>query len=268
MMRQGWEAEGIDVSKPSLARIYDYLLGGSHNFAVDRASAREMVAVMPDIRLVAQANRAFLHRAVRFMVDQGVRQFLDIGSGVPTVGNVHDIAQRAAPQARVVYVDIDPVAVAHSEQILVGNAQATIIEEDLRRPEDILGNPETQALIDFDEPVGLLLVAILHVIPDEDDPAGIVGRLRDELSPGSYLAIGHPTADSRTAEMEELIRLSQRSTTPGAVRMHAQISRFFAGFDLVEPGVVWAAQWRPESPEDVGDDPERSSIYVGVGRKP
>jgi SAM-dependent methyltransferase len=267
MTRPDWVPDSIDVSTPSIARGYDYLLGGSHNFAADREITQKVIAAMPDVRLQVQENRAFLHRAVRYLVDAGVRQFLDIGSGIPTVGNVHEIAQRAAPDARVVYVDIDPVAVAHSEQILAGNDRAAIIQEDLRNPQPILDHPTTQELLDFDQPVGLLLVAILHAIPDRDDPANAVTQLRTALSPGSYVAIGHGTVDSRPQEANELARLSEQTTTPLTFRTRTQIERFFDGLELIAPGLVWAPQWRPESPDDVGEHPERASNLVGVGRK-
>jgi SAM-dependent methyltransferase len=267
MGQPDWASERVDTSVPSLARAYDYALGGAHNFAVDRELFRAVEAAVPDIRLGARANRAFMHRAVRFMVDAGVRQFLDIGSGIPTVGNVHEIAQKLAPDARVVYVDIDPVAVEHSRLILAGNDRAAVIQEDLRRPRAILDHPDTRALLDLDQPVGLILAAILHVIPDQDDPHGIVALLRDALCPGSYLAISHATADSRPEEARAVERLTKQTTTPGTMRGRAEVMRFFTGFDLVEPGLVWTPLWRPDSPDDVGDHPERLSTYAGVGRK-
>jgi len=265
--RPDW-AEGVDLSMPSVARAYDYALGGAHNFAVDREFLRAFEAVVPQTRAAARANRAFLHRAVRFMVGEGIRQFLDVGSGIPTVGNVHEVAQRSAPEARVVYVDVDPVAVAHSRLILAGNTQATAIREDLRRPEAILGHPATRALLDFGRPVGLILAAVLHALQDQDDPYGIMTRLCDELCPGSYVAISHITADSSPEEQVRGIeRVANQAPTPGAQRTRAEIMRFFSGLDLVEPGVVWTSQWRPDSPKDVGDHPERLIIYAGVGRK-
>jgi hypothetical protein len=267
MERASWAPENVDIDRPSQARMYDYLLGGSHNFAVDRETARRSFEVMPDIAVQAQANRAFLHRAVRYLLDAGVRQFLDIGSGIPTLGNVHEVAQRYAPDARVVYVDLDPVAVAHSWQILDGTAGAVAIQEDLRRPDAILANPQARALLDFDQPIGLLLLAILHTIPDEGDPAGIVARLRDGLPSGSYLAVSHATHEHLPEVWLRLVELSKQTPTRLTPRGRAQVEAFFAGFELVPPGLVWAPQWHPESPEDMGDDPGRSSNYVGVGRK-
>jgi len=268
MDRPDWAPEGIDIERPSAARIYDYWLGGSHNFAIDREVARQMIAVAPETPLIMQANRAFLHRAVRFLVEQGIRQFLDIGSGIPTLGNVHEVAQKHAPDSRVVYVDIDPVAVAHSRHILAGAERTVVIQEDMRRPERILDHPDVCGLIDLDEPVGLLLVAVVHFVPDSDDPAGVIGRLRDALVPGSHLVLSHFTGDGLTPEAAQRgDELSRRTPTPATPRTRAEVQRLFAGFDLVEPGLVWSRQWRPEHPDEVGAQPERSAVYVGVGRK-
>lgn len=264
MQRPDWAPDGIDLTTPSVARVYDYWLGGAHNFKVDREFSKQMFEVMPEARQVAQANRAFLHRAVRFMIGTGIRQFLDIGSGIPTVGNVHEIAQQAAPQARVVYVDVDPVAVAHSQQLLDGNHQAAAIQQDARHPEAILDHPQTRALLDLDQPVGLLLVAVLHYLPDQDDPYQVVARLRQALYPGSYLAISHPTADGRPAQAQQVVAMSRQTATPATARTRAQVERFFSGLELVEPGLVWAPQWRPDFPDEV-EQPERSSNYAGVG---
>jgi hypothetical protein len=268
MERPDWVPEDVDIERPTIARIYDYLLGGSHNFAADRELAHQMIAVKPDLALQAQANRAFLHRAVRFLLNAGVRQFLDIGSGIPTLGNVHEIAQKAAPEARVAYADIDAVAVAHSRAILAGNDRAVAIQEDLRRPDAILAHPEVRALLDLTQPLGVLLVAILHAVSDADDPFGVVARLREVMAPGSYLVIAHSTCDARPDEVNQLGQLSRQTTSGAAApRSRAQVERFFAGFDLVDPGLVWAPQWRPDSPDDVADRPELSINYVGVGRR-
>jgi SAM-dependent methyltransferase len=217
--------------------------------------------------LAAQANRAFLRRAVRFCVGVGVRQFLDIGSGIPTVGNVHEVAQQAAPDTRVMYVDIDPVAVAHSRQILSGSDRAGVIQQDLRRPEAILNDVDVRAMLDFDRPIAVVLAAVLHFIPDVDDPYAIVARLRDALAPGSYLVVAHPARDSRPRAMAELEELSKRTTTPGTTRTRDEVERLFTGFDLVDPGVVWVPLWRPDHPEDLDEDQEWSSNLTGVGRK-
>jgi hypothetical protein len=263
--RPTWAPEGVSLDQPSPARIYDYLLGGSHNSAADREVARRVLEAMPDAVAATRANRAFLYRAVRFVVDAGVRQFLDLGSGIPTAGNVHEVAQRATPDARVVYVDVDPVAVAHSRALLADNERAAVIQADLRDPDKIL--EQARGLLDLDQPIGLLMVAILHVIPDTDDPAGLVARFRDAIAAGSYLVIGHGTADSRPEEAAKLREISRRTPTPLTHRTHEQVSRFFVGFDLVDPGLVWVPQWRPD-PEDKPDPhPERAANYGGVGRK-
>ena len=268
MDRPDWAPEGIDIERPSAARIYDYWLGGTHNFAIDREVARQMIAAAPETPLIMQANRAFLHRAVRFLVDEGVRQFLDIGSGIPTLGNVHEVAQKTAPEARVAYVDIDPVAVAHSRHILADAEHTVVIQEDLRQPEQILNHPDVRNLFDFGEPVGLLLLAVVHFLPDSDDAVGVIGRLRDALPPGSYLALSHATGDGLSPEAaQRWADLSRRTPTPATPRTRAEVQRLFAGFDLVDPGLVWSPQWRPEHPDEVGDHPERSAAHVGVGRK-
>jgi hypothetical protein len=267
MGQDDWSPPGIDPEQPSAARMYDYYLGGAHNFEVDREVAQQVLAAYPEGPLLAQANRAFLRRAVRFLVERGVRQFLDIGSGIPTVGNVHEIAQGAAPDARVVYVDIDPVAVAHSRELLAGNDRATVLREDVRHPERILGHPELRSLLDLDQPVAVLLVALLHFVPDEDDPAGILARLTEPLTSGSHLVISHGTDDGlvNTDRMKELYR---RAAVPLTLRSRAQVEGLFVGFELLDPGVVWVPQWHPDTPDDVGDDPESSANYGGVARKP
>lgn len=254
-----WVYEGMDVGLPSAARIYDYLLGGSHNLAVDREVARLAVQAMPDVAVQARANRDFLQRAVRFLVAAGIGQFLDLGAGMPTEGSVHELAAGA----RVVYVDLDPVAVAHSRKILAGCDGVTAVAGDFRRPAEILADPQVRAVLDLDQPVAVLLVAVLHALPDQDDPFGAVAQLREALAPGSYLVIAHGTDESRPAVAADLVRVSQRTTTPLIVRSRAEITRFFDGFELIDPGLVWAPQWRPDAP--VPEQPELSGNLVGVG---
>ncbi|MGK5741961.1 SAM-dependent methyltransferase [Micromonospora sp. URMC 103] len=266
MQRPDWAPETIDIERPSVARMYDYYLGGSHNFAADRAAAQAMVAAVPEAPLMAQANRAFLRRAVHYLTEAGVRQFLDIGSGIPTVGNVHEIAQRHAPDSRVVYVDIDPVAVAHSREILAGDDGAVVVQEDLRHPERILGHPEVRRMLDFDEPVAVMVVAVLHFLSDDDEPGRILGTLRDALVPGSHLVLSQASDDGRSEEERaEAERVYRRTDNPLFVRSRAELTAFFDGFTLVEPGVVWVPQWRPESP-DSAEDAERAVFMGGVGR--
>jgi S-adenosyl methyltransferase len=257
-----------DAQRPSQARIYDYLLGGSHNFAVDREAARRLIAMVPDVVLLAQANRAFLRRAVRFLVAAGVRQFLDIGSGVPTSGNVHEIAQQAAPESRVVYVDIDPTAVADGRRILTGNGRAAMIHGDARRPGDLLDHPQVRDLIDFTRPVAILLVSVLHFLADEDRPAAVVATLRDAVVPGSHLALSHVTSDASPQIAAKVSAANERTATFAMARTTAEVTRFCDGFDLVEPGLVAVTRWRPERPEDLDADRDLLCMCAGVGCKP
>ena len=262
-----WVPAEVDIEVPSSARIYDYVLGGVHNFERDRMIGDQLAQVVP-VREMARLNRSFLRRAVLHLVDSGVRQFLDIGSGIPTVGNVHEIAEEADPACRVVYVDYEPVAVAHSQMLLQDNDNAIMVQSDLRDPERILADPQTQRMLDFDQPIGLLMVGVFQFIPDGDDPAGVIARYRDALPAGSYLALSHFTPDNMEQGMAKAVEVFKNSAEPIHPRTHAQVSALFDGFDLVDPGVVFTARWRPESPEDIGDDPDHSGIYAGVAQKP
>ena len=253
---------------PSPARMYDALLGGSHNFAVDREAAESAIKMVPDLPRVALSNRAFLRRAVRFMLDAGIRQFLDIGSGIPTAGNVHEIVHEIDPEARVLYVDIDPVAVAHSRTILADNVRAGAIEADLRKPDDLIAAVRETGLIDFDEPVGLLLIAVLHLVADADDPVGKVVALREVVAPGSFIAISHLTSELRP---EDAGKLGTHSVNQAKVGIHfrskAEIEALFAGWGSIEPGVVELPLWRPESDRDQHEKPGRSLGLGGVAHK-
>jgi SAM-dependent methyltransferase len=261
-----WAPDGIDVNRPSAARVYDYILGGAHNFEVDRALGDELIRTSPDVAATMRANRVFLRRAVRFLAGSGVRQFLDIGSGVPTVGNVHEIAQESAPGSTVVYVDVDPVAVAHSEAILDGNDRAGVICADLREPERILAEARQLGLIDIDKPVAVLLAGVVHFVPDADNPGGLVRQLVDGLVPGSYLLLSHTTFDGQPPEVLEAQALAARTATELYPRRHAEILGYFDGLTLVEPGLVFIPLWRPDPDERI-EHPERISAYAGVGRK-
>ncbi len=266
-----WVPPDVDLTKPSMARVYDYMLGGAHNFVMDREIGDQIKRAMPGIQHAARVNRAFLRRAVRFMVTEGVRQFLDIGSGIPTVGNVHEIAQQADPSCRVVYVDRDPVAVAHSQLLLAGNENATVIRADMTEPDAIFGSPELPELLDLDQPVGLLMLLMLHWVPDEEDPAGLLTRYRDALASGSYLAITHVTDDYQDEETltgaTDVVKQS-RSRDQMNPRPRAEVRSMFGDFELVEPGLVACAMWRSEGRGDISDDPAMNALmYAGVGRK-
>jgi hypothetical protein len=263
-----WVPPGVATQKASVARVYDYWLGGTHNFQADRDAARAIIAVEPNARAIARANRDFLGRVVRFAAAAGVRQFLDLGSGIPTEGNVHEVAQRVIPGARVAYVDIDPVAVAHSKALLGVIPDAEIVQADLRDPEKVLAHPDVRRLIDFSQPVGLLLVAVLHFVPDVEDPWQIVGALRDALVPGSYLAVSHAALEGRPAVVAAAQEAyNSQVAARVAMRSRAEVGRFFDGFDLLEPGIVFLPEWWPDSAADVPGDPSSFWGLVGVGRK-
>jgi hypothetical protein len=265
--RPDWLAEEFDLDRPNAARVYDYFLGGSHNLAADRKLAAYILSEVPDAALVAQANRAFLRRAVLYCVEAGIRQFLDLGSGIPTVGNVHEIAQRAAPDCRVLYIDVEPVAVAHSRAILAGNDRAAVLQADIREPDRILADPALHRLLDLSQPVAVLMVSVLPFVSDDDDPSRIVARFRDAVSQGSYLALTHGTADARSEEVTRVADRYRSTSTPLTMRSRHEVEQFFAGFELVDPGLVFVQQWRPDWLGEVEGSPEWSSIYGGVGRK-
>jgi SAM-dependent methyltransferase len=260
-----WAPAGVNLKVPSAARAYDALLGGMHNFAVDREFARKAELVFPGVAASCMANRAFLRRVVLYLVKAGVRQFLDIGSGIPTVGNVHEIVQAADPSCRVVYVDNEPVAVAHSKLILEGNDNATVVMADLRDPKSVLEADETRRLIDFDQPVALLMFAILHFISDADGPADLVAHYRDALPPGSYLGITHATADSRPEEMRALENLYATSSNPAVARPTGWTTALFGDFTLIDPGAVYAPEWRPD--RSTVANPEHYIFFGGLARK-
>jgi hypothetical protein len=249
------------------ARVYDYWLGGKDNFPADQAAAEMVVSEMPEIRLSVQENRAFLRRVVRFLAGEaGIRQFIDLGTGLPSQGNVHEVAHQVTPDARVVYVDNDPIVHAHANALLAGDS-TTVLLADLREADAILGHPAVQQVIDFGQPIAVLMLAVLHLIADADDPAGIVARFRDAMAPGSYLAISHGTADiNPEAARKAAERFASAPTAaPYVHRTRAEIERFFDGFDLVEPGLVQIPLWRPD-----GELPDYLNLvngYGGVGRK-
>ncbi|QFZ17348.1 SAM-dependent methyltransferase [Saccharothrix syringae] len=264
--RPRWVPDEVDPGLPSAARVYDYLLGGGHNFAADRALAEKFVHAQPNARTIARLNRSFLRRAVLHLVGAGVRQFLDLGSGIPTVGNVHEVAHRAAPGSRVVYVDFEDVAVAHSRMLLEHEERATILQEDMTDPGAVLAAARATGLLDFAEPIGVLAVGVLHFVPPERDPAGVLAAYRDAVGPGSHLALSQFTWDLQPREMAQVVEVMSRSANPMHPRTRAEITALFDGFDLVEPGVVPLPLWRPEEGA-VEEDPDRAGILAGVGRK-
>ena len=264
----GIPAEDPSADRPNIARVYDYLLGGSHNFAPDRTFAQELLSQWPEARDTMRVNRAFLGRAVRYLAQQaGIRQFLDIGSGIPTMGNVHEIAQQTAPGTHVVYVDFDPVAVLHSRAILAGNPAAAI-EGDLRQPRQLLEHPELSAMLDLSKPVALLLVAVLHFFRDADQSADLVAELREALAPGRYLVITHGTADGYLRHVTSAMETYSQATAPFQLRSHAEILRFFHGFNLLAPGLVRIPLWRPDDPPEADAPANQIAGYAGVGLKP
>ncbi|MFE1288902.1 SAM-dependent methyltransferase [Streptomyces sp. NPDC058751] len=268
MERPAWAPRSIDISVPSVSRIYDYYLGGSHNFEVDREAARKAMEFMPGLPKIMQANRAFMRRAVRHAADEGIDQFLDIGSGIPTFGNVHEIAQAARPGARVVYVDHDPVAVAHSQAVLRGNEDADVVAADLLKPQEILASLPVQRLIDLKRPVALLLVAILHFVEDADDPYRAVAELRDALAPGSMLVVTHASYEGiplLREQAEGTVDVYKNIRNPLIMRTRDEIARFFEGYDMVEPGLVPMPEWRPDTASE-DEDPYSFSGFGGVGR--
>ena len=260
-------AHELDPQRPNPARMYDYFLGGFHNFEADREAAEAAEAAFPGVRAASRANRDFLRRAVRFMAGNGIDQFLDLGSGVPTAGNVHEIAQEANPAAHIVYVDAEPVAVHASQSLLAGNPGADIVHADIRHAEAVLTAPAVGALLDLTRPVGLIMAAVLPYIPDSDDPDALVARYRQALPSGSYLTISHGSMeDYKPDETDHVYDVYKASTSPITSRSRARIASWFDGLELVEPGVVVVNEWRPDS----GEEPVRLRLphYGGVARVP
>jgi S-adenosyl methyltransferase len=272
MERPDWAPAEVDTQRPSAARVWDYFLGGAHNFAVDRQVADEAIKFKPDMPDLARAVRGFLRSSVRLMVNSGIDQLIDIGSGIPTVGNVHEVAQKLNPNVRVVYVDHDPVAHAHSLTILAGDDRIVPVQGDLRDPDSILAAPALRETIDFARPVGLLLVGVLHFVFDEYDPVGILRRLRDAVVPGSYLAIQHATYDSQPEATRQMLQY-WNSQSPESMRWRTkeQIAAFFGDWSLIEPGIVFLPLWPTDTnehgDEQVDEHPERFASYAAVARK-
>jgi hypothetical protein len=265
---------GLDTATPNIARMWNYQLGGKDNFAVDREAADALNQAMreagvPGGREVAKENRAFIRRAVRFLVGAAsIRQFLDIGSGLPTMGNVHEIAHELNPAARVIYVDYDPMVLAHGRVLLANGGNVAVVQADMREPDTILAHPELRDVLDLDEPVAVLLVAALHLLTDDEDPHSVVDKIRHAMVPGSYLALTHVTWEARPQAAAVLADEFQRLkvSTPIVPRGREEILRFFDGFELVEPGLVFPSHWRPGKPSAL-DHPGAGWMFAGVGKR-
>jgi len=249
--------------------MYDYFLGGHHNFAIDRAAADRVLDVEPDFALILRVNRAFLRRAVMYLVNAGIRQFLDLGAGISTAGSVHEVARALEPATRVVYVDIDPIATALSRDILAGIPNAVAVQADATQPEALLQLPELYGMLDLREPVAVLLVAFLHLVEDDERAMHIVARMREAIAPGSYLVLSHATGAFSPERSARTATVFSRATSPITLRTRDQVAGFFGGFELVEPGLVATPSWRPESMDELFvQEPERGQAYAGVGLKP
>ena len=258
------------MTRPSVARVYDYYLGGSHNFESDRVFAREVLRVYPGLTEITRDNRDFMRRAVLHMCSLGIDQFLDLGSGIPTAGNVHEVAQTVNPQAKVVYVDHDPVAVTHSRELLAGTEGVVTISDDLRAPDKVLRDAVVVGDLDLSRPVAVLMVSVLHFVGDEESPAALVEEYMSATVPGSYVAISHARSDGkRDAAATEAVYNRSRSPNPMQFRSTAEIHGLFGDLTLVDPGLVHLPRWRPElgedaDPEAVGED---YPALAGVGRR-
>ncbi len=267
MTQDNGPAGGIDTNTPNVARIYDYLLGGKDNFAADRAAAQQLIAAVPDVAAIARDNRSFLGRVVRYLAGQaGVRQFLDLGGGLPTQANVHELALGVATDVRVVYVDNDPVVASHGRALLSSRDTVAMVLADLRDPAGVCQHPDVTGLLDWAQPMAVLCTSTLHFVSDEDEPHQIIAQYRDRLAPGSYLAITHGTMEEDPAgERDKAAGVYRQASSQLHVRPLADVRRFFDGFELIEPGLVWITEWRPEP----GTMPtgRAQSMRGGVGRK-
>jgi len=256
---------GVDISVPNVARMYDFYLGGKDNYASDREAARQVLRIAPFTPALAWQNRAFMARAVRYLAGAGVTQFLDIGTGLPTQRNVHEIAQDSAPGARVVYVDNDPVVVVHGRALLGVTGNTTVVERDMRRPAEIIDDPQVRQLIDFAEPVGLLMVSALHCLSEADEPYRVVATLRDALAPGSHLVVSHVTGNDEITSGASAIY--DKTSAGMNHRGRDEILRFFTGFEILDPGLVRLDEWRPDGALPLISTAGRDYFYCGVGRK-
>ncbi len=263
-----WLPEAIVPKKPSVARIYDYLLGGAHNLRVDREFARTLRNVDPGAQPLALANRMFLFHATRHMLDSGIHQFLDLGSGIPTVGSVHEIAQCANPSSRVVYVDYEPVAIAHAELLLENNDQVTVVHADTAHPDAVLDAPETQRMLDFDAPIGILALAMFHYLGPEQEPTWVVSRYRDAVAPGSQLALTHLTDEVMNESTSRTVDLMKQTQDHIHPRARTEVLGFFDGFELIEPGLTTVTRWLPDRDTHPEAAPHARRLLAGIARKP
>jgi SAM-dependent methyltransferase len=261
------ESPALDPTTPNVARMYDYMLGGTNNYASDRAAVAKLIEMAPAVPEFARHNRAFLARAVRFAASQGVSQFLDVGAGLPTQQSVHEVARIIHPAARIAYVDNDPVVAAHSLALLAGTPGVAFAQGDIRDPASLLANPGITGLLDLSQPVCVLLLAVLHFVTDAEDPASLVAALRDALVPGSYLVLSHGTAHGAAPQVAvrsgEARRVYDNATSRMTYRDPPEVGRFLQGFSLVEPGLVHISQWRPPVPVPCRFD----GFLAAVGRK-
>lgn len=268
-MEPGFTPSEIDTSRPHPARLYDYFLGGKDNYVVDREAAEAVLRLAPEARDIAHENRAFLGRVVRYLVGEvGIRQIIDIGTGIPTLGNVHEVAHQIDPAVRVAYVDNDPIVHVHASALLAGQGSTSIVLADVRDPAGLLARSEVQELIDFRQPVAVLMIAIVHFITDQEEPGRIISAFRAAVAPGSYFALSHATADLH----DEIVtggatKIYARATAPLVPRSRAQVTAMFEGWDLIEPGVVQIPLWRPDGGTPHSGDLAKIAAYGGVARK-
>jgi SAM-dependent methyltransferase len=256
---------GLDTTIANVARVYDYMLGGKDNFAADRELGKQLIEAFPQSPSIARENRRFLGRAVRYCAQQGVGQFLDLGSGLPTMENVHEVARRVIPGAAVVYVDNDRVALTHANALLATSDGVAAILGDVRDPHQVLADAADSGVIDLSQPIVVLLVAVLHFITHDDDPWGIVKVFRDAMPAGSYLVLSHATHDALPEESARARNMYRGASSPMVTRSYDEIAAFFAGLELVEPGLVSTSQWLPQGPARTT---RKADLYAGVGRKP
>jgi len=271
MTAQNRPPGGIDITRPNVARVYDYLLGGKDNFAVDREAAKQLIVASPDMAGIVRDNRSFIGRAVRFLAEEaGIRQFIDLGGGLPTQTNVHEMAQRVAPDARVVYVDNDLVVWSHGQALLAHGEQVAMVHADLREPAAVLQSPDVLGLLDLAQPVAVVCASVLHFVSDSEQPYRIIAEYRDHMAPGSFLAISHGTTGTAEEDPNDVAGSVTSVYRQASAQLHLrsllEIQRFFEGFDLVDPGVVWINEWRPDPGVRPAGQPR--SLRGGVGRKP